>query len=267
MHGPRGGEGGAGLLDGHGDKAMWGEQLDLFGTAMGVWLGHQHHPASLAENEPNLDGGAFRYEESPELFLGRSGWGPLRVAWDTSVLIDYGDFGQAVWDEGLDWDGDALPHGDEVGALIDFMCTWEIRDVRIHVFNHQIEEFERSRDPERVRRGSQQVVQLQEALACLAHGPVDVPSRDWRGPDLSGISGRSDRRLVLAALTSGCHAFLTRDRRILSNTPLLASHGLLVVTPRGMVDILVAAGEAGFSAGGVLPDSHKSVHLMAACGL
>jgi hypothetical protein len=44
-------------------------------------------------DDEQTEGGGFFYENCPELFLGRAGYGPLRIAWDTNVLIDYAEFG------------------------------------------------------------------------------------------------------------------------------------------------------------------------------
>ena len=33
------------------------------------------------------------------MFLGRTGQGPLRLAWDTNILIDYEVHGKAMWEE------------------------------------------------------------------------------------------------------------------------------------------------------------------------
>ena len=46
-----------------------------------------------------IEGGGFFYENCPEVFLGRAGYGPLRVAWDTNIIIDYAEFGDLMWEE------------------------------------------------------------------------------------------------------------------------------------------------------------------------
>ena len=52
---------------------------------------------SLAPTDDEyIEGGGFFYENCPEIFLGRVGYGPLRVAWDTNVLIDYAEFGDLM---------------------------------------------------------------------------------------------------------------------------------------------------------------------------
>lgn len=57
---------------------MLGEQLALFGPATRLWRGGPH-PRSLARDD-DREGGAFLYQRCPEIFFGREGTGPMRVA-------------------------------------------------------------------------------------------------------------------------------------------------------------------------------------------
>jgi hypothetical protein len=50
-------------------------------------------------DNPCPEGGGFFYENCREVFLGRIGYGPLRMAWDTNILIDYAEFGDLMWAE------------------------------------------------------------------------------------------------------------------------------------------------------------------------
>ncbi len=53
---------------------------------------------SLApEDDGRLEGGGFFYENCTDVFLGRNGYGPLRIAWDTNILIGYAEFGDLIW--------------------------------------------------------------------------------------------------------------------------------------------------------------------------
>jgi hypothetical protein len=67
------------------------DQLNL--TLPGLPRGTRSDPpvrywrTSLAAEEPD-DLGSFDYRRHPEIFLGRTGLGPLRVACDTNILID-----------------------------------------------------------------------------------------------------------------------------------------------------------------------------------
>ena len=53
-------------------------------------------------------GPEFVYDSASAIFEGRSGQGPLFIAWDTNLLLDYFNFGSSLW-QGRD-----LP--DELGA-------------------------------------------------------------------------------------------------------------------------------------------------------
>jgi len=77
----------------------------------------------------------------------------------------------------------------------------------------------------------------------------------------------ADRGLVEEAIVRGCHAFLTRDRKILAKAPHLAQMGLLAVSPTGLRDELAFSGELGMVAGadGCMCDNHKWHHLARAC--
>lgn len=77
------------------DSGTLSEQLALFDAPMRLWSGGAH-PRSLA-SVGESEGGAFRYAACPQLFFGRTGIGPLRVAMDTAILIDYGQYGNAIW--------------------------------------------------------------------------------------------------------------------------------------------------------------------------
>src|SRR5262245_48358821 len=67
------------------------------------------HPVSVIPPGPY-----FLYEHGRELFSGRRGSGPLRVALDTNLLIDYFEYSRAMWA------GDSMPqlakraHGEEL---------------------------------------------------------------------------------------------------------------------------------------------------------
>jgi hypothetical protein len=50
-------------------------------------------------DDEQTEGGGFLYKNCPELFLGREGYGHLRVAWDTNMLIDYAEFGDLMWED------------------------------------------------------------------------------------------------------------------------------------------------------------------------
>ena len=58
------------------------------------WLAEQ---AFAAAKVPPV-GPHFVYDHAPGLFLARRGEGPLEVVWDTNVLVDYLQYGAAMWE-------------------------------------------------------------------------------------------------------------------------------------------------------------------------
>lgn len=82
---------------------------------------------------PIVEGPHFFYEHNPRLFLGRRGRGPLRIACDTNLLIDYFEHGRALWE------GKSLPElvpgawGEELEGLQIIMATGILRDIRFYI--------------------------------------------------------------------------------------------------------------------------------------
>lgn len=247
-----------------------GEQLALFGPLKPIWGGGPH-PRSLASDEVT-EGGAFRYEASPEIFFGREGAGPMRVAMDTSVLIDYAEFGEAIWsDEDFKPDVPDPGYRHELIALAEIMNLWAIRDMRLHVFDRQLTDCVRAMQDDRSALRERQIQQLQSALRCLGHDTVDMhppAGHTWPPkPDLSGFPVGPDRELVSLAIEAGCHVFLTRDKLLLKRAEHVARYWVAVVSPTGLLNAVAASGELGLTSGGefLVPDSHKLVHVMDAC--
>lgn len=220
-------------------------------------------------SEEEEEGGAFLYQASPKIFFGREGVGPMRVAVDTSVLIDYADFGEAIWSgERFAPETTDPKYGEELSALAKIMHLWTIRDIRLHVFDRQLTDCVRAMPDDRAALRQRQVEQLQAALRCLGHDTVGAtPPAGPPAPDLSGLPEGADRDLLSLAIEAGCHVFLTRDRLLLKRCEHVALYWVAVLSPTGLLDALVASGEAGFSSTGhfLVPDSHKLVHIMGAC--
>src|SRR5207248_614419 len=82
---------------------------------------------------PVVEGPHFVYAQGQRLFLGRRGRGPLRIAWDTNLLIDYFQHGRALWNG--DCMTDLVPgvRGEELEGLQIVMATWVIRDIRFYI--------------------------------------------------------------------------------------------------------------------------------------
>lgn len=247
-----------------------GEQLALFEAPALLWPGGPD-PRSLAREEV-IEGGAFEYGRCREVFFGRQGAGPLRVALDTSVLIDYADFGSAIWADGpFKPDVPDPGYRDQLVALAEIMNLWTMRDIRLHVFDRQRTDNRRSMSVERVSMRETQIVQLQSALRCLGHDTVDMrppAGTNWpERPRLTGLPASVDRELVELAVEAGCHVFLTCDKALLRKAAQVDACWLVVLSPVDLLDLLAAAGEVGLAATGdwLLPDTHKLVHVMGAC--
>lgn len=243
-------------------------QLRLFEPPAPRWL-DRHHPNSLSHPEDELEGGAYDYARAPELFLGRSGTGPLRVAWDTNVLIDYASLSPAVWEDDSDASSQSN-HGrlsNEQSALVDLMHIWMVRDIRIHVFARQLDDFRTELSDDRLELRTRQVEQIQSALGCLGHG-TDL-ERSWFPLEVgcTGTPPGMDTELIELSVNAGCHVFLTCDKGILRSRSGIGRYGVLILRPS---DLLRAFGTDGwlFGAAGPfpMPDNHKWLHLMAACG-
>lgn len=247
-----------------------GEQLAFFGPPVRLWRGGPH-PRSLA-GDYGREGGAFVYQHCADIFFGREGIGPMRVAMDTSVLVDYAEFGEAIW-SGEMFDP-KVPHpeyGEELIALAEIMNLWTMRDIRLHVFDRQLTDCAGSMSDDRSALRERQIGQLQSALRCLGHDTIDMhppAGHSWPLPaDLSGLSPGTDRELVALAVDAGCHVFLTRDKALLKKVEHVARYWVALITPTGLLDALAASGELDLTAAGdfLIPDSHKFHHVMGAC--
>ena len=231
---------------------------------------HEPEPRSLGTDHPE-EGAWFEYAACPDVFLGRRGRGPLRIAWDTNVLIDYAIHGQAMWDDEQPFAPDGgRKHVEELHALHAVMQLWLIRDVRLHVFRAQVDDAKRRLSDERRRERERQIDEIASALYCLGHETVDPTDEDAAVTSgfLDWMTPSTDRDLVEAAITAGCHVFLTRDEDdILRHAGTLGSYWLAALSPSQLIDRLAAAGELGFASYGsmVMPDSHKWLHVLAAC--
>jgi hypothetical protein len=105
---------------------------------------------SLApEDDGCLEGGGFFYETCPEIFLRRSGYGPLRIAWGTNILIDYAEFGDLIWGPEDDEDYEFNPpvseanYRQELVALYTLVQLWMMRDIRVRAPQRQINDAQR----------------------------------------------------------------------------------------------------------------------------
>ena len=112
-------------------------QLDLgavAGPRLAAAMAHRLRMGELSFRADFVpEGPYFVYEMGPDLFLGRHGRGPLRIAWDTNLLIDYFTYGRLLWE------GDSLlarlpgPYGEELEGLQLLISLWALRDIRFYL--------------------------------------------------------------------------------------------------------------------------------------
>src|SRR6266542_4990691 len=89
-----------------------------------------------------MSGPAFDYTTAPNIFLGRDGSGPLRIVWDTSVLILFQKYGETLWDDGPVAEPDHLR--DQIEALGTIVNPlWLTRDIRFQVLPQTLIDFQR----------------------------------------------------------------------------------------------------------------------------
>lgn len=198
------------------------------------------------------EGPHFRYGDGPSLFLGRLGRGPLHVAWDTNLLVDYFEYGTRLWD------GEALPEvlptdqGEELEGLQVLVSLWVLRDIRFHILPGVIDDSKKK--PLTQKRREQRVHAWKEFCAAITLvGDEGEDANGLPGPPLGALShsvdqslsrvpGGNDRALVRDALAAGMHVFLTCDKGVLKARDSLSSHGLLIASPLDLVEELGAAG-------------------------
>lgn len=254
--------------------------------SQGVWLANDtigrirvsglRLPRSVSPPE----GPHFQYSDGPSLFLGRSGRGPLQVAWDTNLLVDYFEYGMRLWE------GESLPEvmpteqGEELEGLQMLVSLWVLRDIRFHILPGVIDDSKRKPlSPERRQRRLHAWEEFCAALSLVeddedGYGPpvppVDVSDRQLEDALLQVPAG-NDRALVKDALASGMHVFMTCDKGILKARRNLEPFGLLLVSPLDLLEELGAAGALHclFQRQHLywpMPDQQRVVHLIQALG-
>ena len=237
---------------------------------------------SLAPGFPIPEGPHFVYERTPSLFQGRSGRGPLRIAWDTNLLVDYFDHGARLWEgQGLPVDNEDI-YGIELEGLQVLVAVWVLRDVEFVILASSLSDSKR-KELSAERSGARRIAMrsFEDALAHSSGSRYsgDRPSGVWSDLPLSArlrvlreIPKGYDRILVEAALDRSVHVFLTRDLGILRSQALFRPLGLLLASPQEMVEELGATGalHAFFEPSCLywpLPDQARVAHLITALGV
>jgi hypothetical protein len=235
-----------------------------------VELPRQPNPYSLAPiGDACSEGGGFFYESCPEVFLGRVGYGPLRVAWDTNILIDYAEFGDLIWDEDHDFDPSVSEarYLEELHALNTLVLLSEYRDIRFRAPQRQISDARRMLSDDQWEIRSRQLHHLLAALTCIQLDKDVLENVLPFDPLPDGRTNSDwDYSLVQEAIATGCHVFLTRDdglcNRLCHNA---RDEYLAIMSPAGLQQALAEAGDLGWGGRGyIFPDNHKIIHLIRA---
>lgn len=236
-----------------GDENVAGFVLpDTFGETIGGrlattvsgWLRDEFAPPQGA---PLVEGPHFAYADNPALFLGRRGRGPLRVAWDTNLLIDYFEYGRELWE------GQSLPalvplYGEELEALQIIMAVWILRDIRFHILTATLSDARQALSPRRLEQRVEAFREFAGALSFVGDEYAEREAPPLLLPDaelqraLHGVPAGNDRRLVEEAVRQCLHVFLTRDHKVLSARAAFRPFGLFIGSPLDLLQQLAACG-------------------------
>lgn len=219
----------------------------------------------------------FDYAASYDLFLGRHGVGPLYVAWDTNILLDYFEHGANLWaDTELP---ETIPedHHSELECLQLVFALWVIRDVRIVVLNECIDDAKKQLREEQRSARVNAFEEFSHALRLTPDGSEDQISRAGllALPDsafndaLASVPRGLDQRMVSAAYRSGAHVFLTRDKGVLQARARFRPLGLLITSPGDLFQGLLETGAFNCVLNPALaywplPDQQRVAHLIRA---
>ena len=198
------------------------------------------------------EGPHFVYDISPTIFHTRTGRGPLYVAWDTNLLINYFKFGRALWE------GDGLPDVQddnftgELEGLQLLIALWVLRDIRFIILPSSINDAKKKLSAERRTGRLKAFGEFASALRLVSSDSpdVDLPSRDGLLilPDslleqaIAKVPRGFDQILVRAATHMGIHVFMTMDKQILKQRQALRPFGLLLASPLDLLEELIGCG-------------------------
>ncbi|GAA1044458.1 hypothetical protein [Streptomyces murinus] len=196
--------------------------------------------------------GHFTYGDIPGIRLGRSGRGPMRIAWDTNVLLDYLEYGFHMWD-GREWPVKEGKYLEDLEALNALLNAYIFLDLRFFLFDRVLVDAKKSLTVERRQQRELAIDCFAEALFfadygipehnsdpdLMQPGTVDMSYRHHRHSEqLSLLPGGHDRMLVMEALDRDIHVFMTRDQGILKNAERFKPLRLLLVSPSGLCDLI-----------------------------
>jgi len=181
------------------------------------------------------------------VFLGRRGYGPLRTAWDTNILIDYAEFGNLIWDENREFDPpiSEAHYRSELLAFCAIVQLSEMRDIRIRVPKRQVYDAQRELDEYQWELRAHQIHHILAALTCIQlDKQIFNEVRPFDTLPEGSSNDQWDESLVLEAIETGCHVFLTRDRRLRSRLHQTAHESFLaIMSPSELKQALEDAGD------------------------
>jgi hypothetical protein len=225
----------------------------------------------------NRVGAHFDYRLAPHLFSGRVGEGPLRIMWDTNILIDYLQFGEEIWeDEAIEVDDEE--YAGDLDALRVIIQVWQRRDLRFTISELSVDDARSRLASARRRERATAIDQVAAALSLDRWDEDEDPSGStpaWhasaptQAAAMRKLPTGLDRELVAEALTSNQHVFLTRDAKILKAHRDLSVCGLLLARPLDLLEEITACGGLDVmleprSMWWPLPDIQRTSHLRAA---
>jgi len=219
------------------------------GSALATFVSQQlRSAASVPVGLPVAEGPQFVYDQNPSLFLGRHGRGPLRVAWDTNLLIDYFEHGPAIW-QAAEWN--PAVQGEyrlELEALQIIMAIWVMRDVRFFVLDETLRDSRRAlsaRTLEHRRVAWQELANAVRAIEARDEArdlPTLVLPDSALKTALQAVPPGADRRLASEAVRRSMHVLLTRDKGVMRAAPAVRPFGLFIGSPQDLLGELTAAG-------------------------
>lgn len=232
----------------------WGIQLvDIMAARLReAYLSLADVPDLLHPDFPVPIGPGFDYAAASNLFLGRRGSGPLYVAWDTNLLLDYFKFGAKLWHGSSVADVGGTTYDDELEGLQLLIALWVLRDIRFMVLPRSIQDAKVALSQDRRHNRQHAFREFVRAMQLVGDygGDAEVPSRDGLlvlpDSELERVKNRlprgDDRELVVGAVRAGAHVFLTRDKGILKRKSGFRPFGLLIASPQDMIEELFACG-------------------------
>lgn len=237
------------------DHEWWGFHLaNEVAQRIRVSLGTEEVQQTLARAElsPPPEGPHFVYEENRRLFAGRWGRGPLHVAWDTNLLVDYFQYGHRMWtgDSVVDLVSDE-EYATDLESLQLILGLWAVRDLRFIMLEASIDDAKKALSQERRVQRLLAFEEFTAALSLVGWGEPDarpsseglliLPEREAQRA-LMAVPAGNDRKLVRDALRCGANVFMTRDGGILKAKEALRPFGLLTATPADLLEEVFACG-------------------------